>query len=375
MAKEFIIPDFLKEDADTIHRRMLNKAPSGISTVEGDFFWDNTRPAAEEKAELIQMKLQNVLKLAFPQTSYGVYLEYLGECKSIFKNPATNSTGSIKVIGTPETIIKKGKIVCTIATEERASIEFEFIEDVTIDSTGSVYVKAKCLQAGVIGNVKAGTITVLRTPINGIQSVINEEDFTGGSEIEDEEHFRERVLEAENEENLSGADSDYITWAKEVAGVGSAWVIPEWSGPSTVKVLIVDKNGKVASEELINEVQNYIAPIVPKGENRGGKAPVGAIVTIDTPNILYINISAKFQFEENFSSEDVLKNLKTKIDSYLATLSVGETVIYKIIDSIIGSMILNKEGLKDYSNLTINGGSNNITTVEQIAMVGEVISS
>lgn len=374
MIRELIIPDFLKEDADTIHQRMLSKAPDGVSTIEGDFFWDNTRPAAEEKAELIQMKLQNILKLAFPQTSYGVYLEYLGECKSIFKNPATNSTGIIKVVGMPETIIKKGKIVCTIATEEKESIEFEFTEDVTIDSTGTIYVKAKCLQAGIIGNVKAGTITVLRTPINGVQSITNEEDFTGGTEMEDEEHFRERVLEAENEENLSGADSDYITWAKEVAGVGAAWVIPEWSGPSTVKVLILDKNGKVASEELIKEVQNYIAPIVPKGKNRGGKAPVGAIVTIDTPNILYINISAKFKFEEKFNSDDVLKSLKIKIDSYLSTLSVGATVIYKVIDSIIGSMILNKEGLEDYSNLTINGGSANITTVEQIAMVGEVIN-
>lgn len=374
MQRDLPIPDFLKEDADTIHERMLEKAPPGVSTIEGDFFWDNTRPSAEEKAELVQVKLQNILKLAFPQTSYGVYLEYIGEGKGIFKNPATKSTGTIKVKGTPETIIEKGKIVSTAATEEKEGIEFEFTETKIIDMTGIAYVNAKCLKEGTIGNAQPNTIKVLISPINGVESITNEEKFSGGTEIEDEEHFRERILDAELEENLSGADSDYIKWTKEVSGVGSAWVISEWNGHGTVKVLILDKNGQNANQALIDEVQNYIAPIVPKGQNRGGKAPTGAIVTVTTPSVLYINISAHFEFEEGFSYSDVLNALKKKINTYLSGLDVGDTVIYKVIDSIAGSMIIDKEGLKDYSELTINKGTSNIATMEQIAMAGEVTS-
>lgn len=375
MAEDLAMPDFLQEDADTIHQRMLEKAPAGINIIEGDFFWDNTRPAAEEKAELVQIKLQNVLRLAFPQTSYGIYLEYIGESKGIFKNPATKSTGEIKVTGEVGTIIDKGKIISTAATEETESIEFEFTESVTIGETGIAYVDAECTAAGMIGNVQSGDITVLNTPIDGVESISNETAFTGGTEIEDEEHFRTRVIESELEENLSGADSDYVIWAKEVDGVGSAWAIPEWNGPGTVKLLILDKNGQIANESLINEVQNYIAPIVPEGENRGGKAPVGAIVTVTTPSVLYINISANFIFEDGFVPSNVLNALKEKVSSYLSGLNVGDIVIYKIIDSIAGSMILNNEGIKDYSNLTINNGTANIATVEQIAMVGEVTSS
>lgn len=372
MQRDLPMPDFLKEDADTIHKRMLEKAPSDVSTIEGDFFWDNTRPTAEEKADLMQKALQGILKLAFPQTSYGTWLEYLGECKGVFKNKPTKSAGPIKIQGKPGTILEKGKIAGTIATDIKDSLEFEFTETKIIDVTGICYVNSKCITEGIIGNVKIGTIKILRTPINGVESVTNEEDFSGGTDIEDEEHYRERVLEAEQEEQLSGADTDYIRWAERVDGVGYAYVIPEWNGPSTTKVLILDKNGQPATKELIDAVQKYIAPIVPKGENRGGKAPTGAKVTVTTASILNLVIQANFVFLEDFKSVEVLSAIRTNVNDYLKTLSIDDEIIYKAVDTIVGSMILSKRGLKDYSNLTINGLATNIKLVEQAAVVGEV---
>jgi Uncharacterized homolog of phage Mu protein gp47 len=375
MSTDLSMPDFLQEDADTIHERMLAKAPVDVSVMEGDFFWDNTRPTAEEKSDLLQKALQGILKLAFPQTSYGIYLRYLGECKGVFENSATKSTGVIKVKGNPGTLIEAGKIAGTPSTDIKQSIEFEFTETKVIDATGMISVNAKCLVEGTIGNVLANTITVLITHINGVESIANEESFQGGTDIEDEEHYRERVVEAEQEEQLSGADTDYIRWAKEVTGVGYAYVIAEWNGAGTTKVLILDKNGQPATQELIDAVQNYIAPIVPEGQNRGGKAPTGAIVTIATPSVLNIDVRADFEFEEGYNSVDVLSTLKDNINEYLSEIGMGGTVMYKAIDTIIGSLMLNKGGIKDYSNLTINGETSNIQLIDQVAMVGEVTNS
>lgn len=148
MVKDLVIPDFLNEDADMIHERMLQKAPDGVSTIEGDFFWDNTRPAAEEKAELIQLKLQNILRLAFTQTSYGQSLDFIGECAGVFKNPATKAIGTIKVKGVPGTVIQEGYLVGTTGTDEKESIEFEFTETKVIDEIGIAYVSAKCIKEG-----------------------------------------------------------------------------------------------------------------------------------------------------------------------------------------------------------------------------------
>src|SRR5690606_1979780 len=113
MAYELPIPDYLNENEETIHRRMLEKAPPGIDTSEGSFFWDATRPGAIEKAQLVQLTLQNLLQIFFVQTSYGQYLDYLGQVKGVTRLPATPSTGKVKFTGQPGTLIKAGTRVST----------------------------------------------------------------------------------------------------------------------------------------------------------------------------------------------------------------------------------------------------------------------
>nr|WP_074137405.1 baseplate J/gp47 family protein [Clostridioides difficile]MDB6307183.1 baseplate J/gp47 family protein [Clostridioides difficile]MDN9278610.1 baseplate J/gp47 family protein [Clostridioides difficile]MDN9359365.1 baseplate J/gp47 family protein [Clostridioides difficile]MDN9863546.1 baseplate J/gp47 family protein [Clostridioides difficile]MDN9926833.1 baseplate J/gp47 family protein [Clostridioides difficile] len=373
MERELPIPVFLTEDEDSVHERMLSNFQD-VSTLEGDFIYDATRPTAEQIAELKQLGLQNNLKIAFPQTSYGTYLEWLGECKGVFKNQPTKATGVITFTGVQGTIITKGTIVTTIATDEKQSIEFELLETKTIGENETVDIKAESRIVGTIGNVSKGSISVLLGSISGVKSVTNKEDFRGGTDIEDEEHFRERVLVAEQEDKLSGASSDYIRWAKEVNGVGYAYVVPEWAGAGTVKVLILDKNRKAATQELINKVQEYIYPNVEEGQNRDGKAPIGAIVTIATPQTLLINVKASFVFSNGFSQETVLNILKNKIDKYLDKIDIGGTVSYNAIYSLAGSMMLADEGIQDFSNLTINDGTTNIILNDQVVGIGEIIN-
>lgn len=372
MEKNLNIPDFLEEKEDEIHTRMLQRAPDDVSTLEGDFYWDTTKPTADVASEQ-QMKLINVLKLAFPQTSYGECLEWLGELKGVFKNPATKATGVLAITGTEGTVIEKGKVVSTPMGDDIVGIEFEILETKTIDSSETVEVKAECITAGIIGNVKENSITVLATPVNGVKSISNKA-FEGGTDIEDEEHYRERVIVAEQEDRLSGSNSDYERWAKEVKGVGFAYVLEEWNGPGTVKVLILDKNRNAATQELIETVQKYIYPKVLESDNRDGKAPLGAIVTIDTPSTLLVNVKASFVFAEGYSEETVLTNLKNKIDKYLDEIDIGGIVNYNAIHTIIGSMMLADEGIKDYSNLTINDVKENIVLNDQVVGIGEVIN-
>lgn len=374
MAIEIPIPDFLNESVDDIHARMLAKAPSNVSIIEGDIYWDATRPSAEEKERLIKIQMQNTLKQAHPQTATGIYLEYLGECRGGYKNQATKAIGNVQVIGIPGTTILKSKIVGTLSGDEKESIQFEVVDNVTIDNTGITLVPTKCLVAGSIGNVEPNTITLLITPINGVKSVTNSEKFQGGTDIEDEEHYRERVVAAEQEDQLSGADSDYVRWALEVDGVGYAYAIEEWNGPGTVKLLVLDKNGQPATAELINAVKDYIYPDKLPGQNRGGKAPIGAIVTISTPTTLSINAKAKFTFTEGFDSQLILNGLKEKISAYLKKIKISGTVNYNAIHTIIGSYILSEEGIEDFENLTINDGTVNIKLTDQVPVIGEVVN-
>lgn len=372
MPYELPIPEFLQENEETIHRRMLEKAPPGTSTKEGDFFWDATRPTAIEKAEVTQLKLQNILRLAFPQTSYGQYLDFLGEMKGVFRHPATPATGTVVFMGQPGTVIPAGFVLLTEGAGTFPAIEFKTKERVQIGEDGAVTVAAECLESGTIGNVAANTITLLSEPINGIASVTNPEPFTGGTEVEDDESYRERILAA-YDEPLSGAKKDYIRWAKEVPGVGDVYVIPLWAGPGTVKVLIMNSNGQPANQELIETVQNHIAP---DGNLGGGLAPIGADVTVDAPEVFEVNIALTIVLKDGYTLEDVMEDLTANIKQFLGTFEIntGDRPLDRITVTRLGHVVLSTEGIADYSGLTVNNNDEYIEIPEQeVPILGDVV--
>ena len=51
MSIEFKAPSFLNDqDAETIHKRMMEELPPDIDDTEGGFPWDFTKPTALEKS-------------------------------------------------------------------------------------------------------------------------------------------------------------------------------------------------------------------------------------------------------------------------------------------------------------------------------------
>ena len=373
MIKDIDIPDFLNEEADDIHDRMLDLAPLDISTVEGDIFWDTTRPTAEEIAKLKQIDLREQLKQAFPQTSTGKYLEMHGETKNVFKHKATKSKGVVTFYGKDETYIPKGTVVGTIATKDLESIEFETEEDGFIKE-GKLELNVIALEEGSEGNVIKHSIVLVNDEIDGLEKVDNLNDFRNGADIEDEEKFRERVIEAFGNENLSGAPKDYKRWAKSVDGVGNAYVIPEWDGPGTVKLLVVDAKGKPVGEEILKKVRVFILDKEENGKNTGnGVAPIGADVTISSPEIESLRVSVNVVIDDAFSKDEVREKIVNYIEGYLSSLKIQDQVIYKAIDGILGSMIINNEGITDYSNLLLNGKTENIILDYKVPYLEEVI--
>ena len=183
--------------------------------------------------------------------------------------------------------------------------------------------------------------------------------------------MRSRVRIAEQEEQLSGADVDYERWAKEVDGVGYAYCRETWNGPGTVKVHILDKNRKPASGELIARVKEYIWPDLKPGQvNRGGKAPTGIKeCTIDTPKIKKITIGGNIVVNSSFESQGVINKMKMLINKYFDKLDIDGVISYNMVNSIIGSLMVNDMGIDDYSDITINGAKNSIKLSAELASV------
>lgn len=364
MAIPFELPAFLNEDEETIHQRMRQNAPEDINTEEGDIFYDVTRPVAIEKAEMNQMKLAEAIKVAFPQWSYGIYLDMLAEMEGLQRHPAVKASGEVVFTGVAGTIIPAGTLVATVSDGENPSIEFQTMQQAEIGPDGTVTVAIEALEAGPIGNVAANQITIMSKPINGVSAVTNPAPTSGGTPEEDDDSLRERIIESRKYPHLSGSRLDYERWAKEVPGVGQAYCFPEWNGPGTVKVVIIDSNGEPANQTLIDAVQSYIAP-----ENGGGLAPIGAFVTVAAPITKTIDVSVSLVLKSGYDQVQVVEAIKQEIKQLFMSMSIGSTV--RIAE--IGAIIIQTSGVQDYSNLQLNGAAQNVVLQpDEVPVLGTV---
>lgn len=360
MAYEFLEPDFIKDnDPDTIQARMMANLPVDISSMPGDFAYDFTMPTAIEKAELIQFHLVRTLMLMFPMYAWGDWLDLHAQQANITRKDAGYAYGMLTVTGAEGTVIAAGKVFCTAATDSASSLEYEATETVVIGAEQTAEVEVKARLPGKLYNVEKNTVCLMQSPIKGVSSVTNPERITGGTDREEDGALLERVMEAYQNTGYShvGNNSDYIRWANEVVGVGAASVIPEWNGPSTVKLILIDSNGQPANAHICDEVYNYI---MSPSDPRIRKAPVGAILTVSAPDIIQVSYSATVELLDGYSVEDVQAAFQENLMKYYDKASQEGEIKY----TKIGSVLANTVGVNDYENLLINGSTKNVKIQE-----------
>lgn len=353
---EFIPPAWMEgQDSETIHKRMMDMLPEDIDDTQGGFPWDFTKPTANEKAELLEFELMEAIKLMHPMWAYGTWLDLHAGEVGLARKAANQASGYIQITGIPGTTIPAGFIFAVPATGGTAAIEYAVVSDTDIDQTGTVSVLAKAVEAGTGGNVAADAIVIMKTPMKGITGITNTDPMTGGTETESDDDLWQRINDANAGagESFVGNDSDYKRWAEEVDGVGTALVIPEWQGPGTVKIILLDSNGTAASPIIIADVYDSI---VSPGDRSKRKAPIGATVTVDKPDELLIDYSFTLELEAGYDAAEIADAFKAAMLIYYAEAKEENTVRYTRVAAVLTGI----EGVNDYSGLTMNAGTANI---------------
>lgn len=343
-------------DDDIIHARMLEALPNDIDKTEGGFAHDFTRPAALEKAEMM-IAVNDAVQVFFPAWSYGGYLDKLAGSVGLSRKAAQPAETYLEITGTEGTIVPAGFIFATPKSGDIASIEFAVVESTTISAEGKATVLVRCTETGLIGNVPENSITLMSSPMKGVTTIRNPAAATGGIETEDDESLRARIEEREknNEASFVGNDSDYKRWAKEVDGVGSVVVVPEWmgKGSGTVKLIVMDANGMPANDTILKAVYDHI--ISP--DNRDYRlAPIGAILTVTTAEAVGLTFSATILLEEDAVIDDVVKAYRTNLLAYFEEAKAESCIRYTRVCSVLSET----KGVLDYSNMLLNGATANI---------------
>ncbi len=180
-----------------------------------------------------------------PATATGEYLAAWGALKGIIRRAAVAATcEAVRFTGTP------GSTVSAEAVLNRADgYQYTLDEDVSIDSDGSGTGSITAVLpdptddrtgGGDDGNADAGTTLTPDVTWSGIDSTVTMVSAaTGGSDTEDEEAYRQRVLYAYQNPPQGGAAADYVQWALEVPGVTRAWCVNRALGFGTVGVYIM----------------------------------------------------------------------------------------------------------------------------------------
>lgn len=369
MSIEFKAPSFLNDqDAETIHKRMMEELPPDIDDTEGGFPWDFTKPTALEKAEMLEFHLTETLKIMFPMWAEDQWLDLHAKGRGLTRKPANPASGTLAITGVSGTTIPAGFKFAAPAIGDQPAIEYETKEKYTMGEDGTVEVQVTAIEAGTKGNVPAGSINIMMAPIKGITSITNPVPITGGAEQESNDELRGRIdeLDATSEASFVGSDGDYKRWAEEVPGVGTALPMPEWAGPGTVKVVLIDANGQPANAAIITEVYNNI---MSPGDRLQRKAPIGATVTIVAPTAKDINYTFLLEIQSGEAEVTVLERFKAQLQTYYIEAKKEGVVRY----TKIGSILTSTSGVKDFTGLTINGGTTNIVLEEDEYPVTGVI--
>lgn len=145
-------------------------------------------------------------------------------------------------------------------------------------------------------------------------------------------------------------------------------------GPGTVKLTILNSEFNKASDLLVNNVQTEICPDL--SEEGLGLAPIGHTVTVVTVDEKEIAINAKITTNGEITIEDLKENIEKEVNNYLLELrkeweDSNSLIVRK---ARIEALILNIEGVLDVSNVTLNGGTENISLKEfEVPVLKEVV--
>lgn len=177
------LPAYLtaEQSMATILARMLATFPASVDTAQGSWLQDLEAPAALELAQAATLNA-DLLTRTFAQTTFGVYLDFRGNERGIYRKQGTPSTGQVTFTGplptggNPYPTILAGTIVQTASRTAAPSVAFVTTAPVTLTNvsgvaTGTAPVVAADIVAAV--TIPAGAVNTLVTLGTGALSVQN----------------------------------------------------------------------------------------------------------------------------------------------------------------------------------------------------------
>ena len=298
-------------------------------------------------------------KIAFISTAYGEWLDLHGENPLIQcpRNQGTESIGivtfTIPQVSTGDFIIPEGTIV---GTEE--GLEFATdMEAYIVAGDTSVDVMCTCLTVGADGNVKANTITIIDDEyIDDRITVNNNAVFYDGTDYEDDDTYRERLLNTLQESSF-GSLPYYTNLAESIDGVHDVLFVDD---EDYTKKILVNGTVKPTSDEILLSVLTEFTDTT--------KIIVGHNFIVDKPAYQDVDLTVNLDVENLLEEDSITEVINTFFNGGVTSeylefdgLSIGEELtrreLYMALeqmDWVVDVRVIDNDTENELSTITPN---------------------
>ena len=263
----------------------------------------------------ILMHIDKAGKMDLLKYAYGYFLDNLGAHRGVTRLPAYPAKATVRftlsAVQTSAVTIPQGTRV------SNGDILYFATDDVAEIAIGSTYVDVPCtcLDDGEVGNGQiAGVLNTLVDPIAYIGSVANTEETTGGSEIESDEDFADRIYLAPGSYSVAGPTDAYIYHTKSYSSsIGDVEVSSPDACEVEVRFLMADNSMPTAG--IISEVQEYLSA--------DDKRPLTDQLTVLAPTGQNFNIDVTYYI--NKSDTDKAVSIQAAVNAAVAEYIAWQT--------------------------------------------------
>ena len=156
-----------------------------------------------------------VYKQLFPQTCELPALKFWGSLIGVEYNQGQNANLTILLNRVTASYLVSG----TVYKDLNSGLIFKTVSQVNAEE-GQIRTTVQCTSSGSVGNLPVDTVLNIANPLDGIPSTaVVTEIKIEGTENEDVETYRKRVLYGFRNKNETGSPRDYVNWALEVSGI------------------------------------------------------------------------------------------------------------------------------------------------------------
>lgn len=160
----------------------------------------------------------------------------------------------------------------------------------TLSIAGTLIVSVTCSANGAIANSEEGTPIAVISGLTGTATAaVGPGDLALGSDVEDKESYRQRILFRKRNPPHGGAASDYVIWARQAPGVTRVFVERLYAGPGTVRVFVFMDGGfpnGIPDSGAVAAVRDYIATVQPASAIVVVAAPVAHPINVTIDNLV-----------------------------------------------------------------------------------------